>query len=370
MAISRIRSESKFWKAARFISVQAAESPLTRRACSKIGDIYVRITQDPGAEIRKQANILRVLPDAWHGLRSYVQTYHTSPLFDRRVTMSHLIDAYDAFFVDIFGTCKDETAFWEGAAGALRAMVRRRKDVVIVSNTADFSVAKTLEQLRDAGVRLEERQVVTSGQLLKNVFTRKGILGEKVLCAGNDVTAEYVRMAGGVPETAISAGRDGHKAIVISLLAEPLPASEEKALGDLVSRNDIPIILANIDMFLPRYSGVVENLAFRLAQNLAKRGNPEVIEIGKPHSEIYEEALTRVVKKPKKILCIGDTLWTDIQGADNIRRLRPDATVDSLLLLSGTERKVHHNSEVFEAYMKSEGIFPTYLLPRFEVVDS
>ncbi|KJV53838.1 HAD hydrolase, IA, variant 1 family protein [Orientia tsutsugamushi str. Gilliam] len=61
----------------------------------------------------------------------------------------------------------------------------------------------------------------------------------------------------------------------------------------------------------------------------------KVVYSGKPHSEIFQAVLNTLALnvKKKKILMIGDTLETDILGANNIG-------IDSALVLTGNAFRI------------------------------
>ncbi len=354
-------------KAAREVGFYASYFPLAREFFRLGARVAGVVTGERKFVIRNQINVLRALSDVWHNLHRYEQAYPSPVLPSRIVDTKALLDAYDCFFIDIFGTCKDENGVWPEAGGVLRTLKRMGKHIVVISNSADFSPEETIKQLKTVGVHLNLDQIVMAGQMLRDVLFELGLRGAKVLCIGNEATQEYVRAAGAEPVTKISGS---YQAILVSFLGSPLPPEDQARLERMVSKREIPIIQANMDMFLPCESGLVENKSFRLAKDLAKKGSNRIVEVGKPQPAIYEEAFRRLTtKQPGKILCIGDTLWTDIQGASRFQAAHPELHVDSLLVFSGTERKVHHSPAILEAYMNDFGIFPTYILPRLEIAD-
>ncbi|MCX5750114.1 MAG: HAD hydrolase-like protein [Candidatus Saganbacteria bacterium] len=347
---------------------------------------YEVITGDHDQMVRRQANIARALPLAWNGLYRYEQVYPLDAAPFHTVDMNVLIDHYDVFFIDALGTYKDESPIWQGAIGALKAIQQRGKTFLIVSNTPDLSVEFIIDQFKGTGVVVTPDQVAMAGQIFGKVFEKFGLKGKTVFDIGNTASAEYLKQAG------VKVERDPHAdfdAIVISKVKHLLYAERryaarltqirevlrEKVLGN----PDLPVFLANADRALPFSIGFVENPAFSLAQYLvqgtSRPVDPETgkkyIVVGKPSIEIYEEALRRVSflvpMGIRSVLCIGDTLWTDIQGANRLQLARPDLQVGSLLVLSGTEKKVNNMfspRQLFKA-MTETGIIPTAVLPRF-----
>lgn len=227
-------------------------SRLARQVYNGAADLYGKLSGGGRPVLREQINTARALDQVWHGQLKYELAYPVPGLRDRSVDTRRLIDSHDYFIVDVFGTCKDETGYWEEATGALRTMVRTGKKVVIVSNTADFSVQQNREQLLEIGIDLPLDQIVTSGQILRPFFQLHSLTGRPVLSIGNEVTAEYVELAGARPVTDLAGDFD---AVVLSYLDAPLPPEKLDALKARLTKRDIPIILANTDMFLPASRG-------------------------------------------------------------------------------------------------------------------
>ena len=108
------------------------------------------------------------------------------------------------------------------------------------------------------------------------------------------------------------------------------------------------MICTNPDLIVDR-GDVREFCAGTLAKIFEKLGG-EVKYFGKPHPEIYKKAFSDL--KNKKVICIGDSLNTDIKGA-NIQNF------DSLLITSG----IHKNeiSNGIEKLVKKHEVNVNYI---------
>ena len=72
---------------------------------------------------------------------------------------------------------------------------------------------------------------------------------------------------------------------------------------------------------------------------------------GKPHIEIYKKTIKKIkIRNKNKILAIGDSLRTDILGANNFQ-------IDSALVLSGINGKIKE----IEKICKKTNIYPKFL---------
>ena len=98
-----------------------------------------------------------------------------------------------------------------------------------------------------------------------------------------------------------------------------------------------------------------EICAGALALQYEKLGG-KVKYFGKPYKKIYQKTLEKIkVKNKKKIIAIGDSLRTDILGANNFG-------IDSALVLSG----IHGNIKAIEKLCKKTNIYPKFLLNKLE----
>ncbi len=87
-------------------------------------------------------------------------------------------------------------------------------------------------------------------------------------------------------------------------------------LGDAVSRK-LPMVCANPDRIVVR-TGVPELCAGAIAERYEGLGG-EVRWHGKPHASVFEACFELLgVGDTRRILCAGDSLTTDIQGANGV----------------------------------------------------
>ena len=77
---------------------------------------------------------------------------------------------------------------------------------------------------------------------------------------------------------------------------------------------------------------------------------------GKPYRDIYKKTMTKIkIKNKNKILAIGDSLRTDILGANNFQ-------IDSALVLSG----IHGKIKEIEKICKKTNIYPKFLFNKLK----
>ena len=125
---------------------------------------------------------------------------------------------------------------------------------------------------------------------------------------------------------------------------------------------NIPMICSNPDeqVFDGNLNQIVSQSGC-LAKHYASIGG-DVKYFGKPYVKIYEECtLNHKIISKNKIICIGDSLITDIKGANNYQ-------IDSILIKSGIHNKELLEKEVsINALLKNYNSFPNYILNEFKI---
>ena len=81
-----------------------------------------------------------------------------------------------------------------------------------------------------------------------------------------------------------------------------------------------------------------------------------VIIKGKPDVSIYTETTVQINLEKKRTVAIGDSLYHDIQGANNFE-------IDSVLVKSG----IHKGLNKINNLIKNHQIIPTYIIDKFSI---
>lgn len=137
------------------------------------------------------------------------------------------------------------------------------------------------------------------------------------------------------------------------------PADYADLLAELAARN-LPMICANPDLTVERGDRIIY-CAGALATEYAAKG-ASVAYAGKPYLPIYDMAFAMIAnlkKKPvpkERVLCIGDGLRTDIQGA-------AAAGLDSVFIASGVHAPGGLSSETLADLFPSPEVRPIAAMP-------
>jgi HAD superfamily hydrolase (TIGR01459 family) len=265
-----------------------------------------------------------------------------------------LAPRYRCLFVDAYGVLYDGAASFPGAPEALLRAREAGLKVCIVTNSAsrvDIVAARLAER---AGVSPDHYDaLVTSGEISWRYLEERQL--------PPDAPLFVITEAGGPAWIAEMAHRrvdDVRQAQ--ALLAVGIPyhteaafyASDFAQILQQAARLDLPMIVADSDETYP-WRGIIRLGAGWIARVYAAMGG-RLVEFGKPHRPIYEEA-ARQLDGPARheILGIGDNLLTDIAGAAGF-------DIDSLLVLEGG---VHGGQSPAELRGRV-GAAPTYIAPR------
>ncbi|OGC04314.1 hypothetical protein A2276_06920 [candidate division WOR-1 bacterium RIFOXYA12_FULL_43_27] len=252
--------------------------------------------------------------------------------------MSQIISRHDVFLVDNYGVLKTASGPIAGTNKIIRAIQDQGKRAILLSNTASESPRHIQQDLETKGVYLEEKDIVTSGMVLKPYFSQHGLVGKRIFNLGNDGGAEYIRNAGGsvLSREAVLADKKLAEVVVVTrhkLTAESanlIPAALiEAAINILRYGPEVQGIIANPDKTVPLNNAEVRLGPGSMGLIVEACSERLLVWLGKPHRPIYDFAFSLVPDVPKeRILMVDDSLEYGIQGACN-------AGIQSLLVLTG-----------------------------------
>jgi HAD superfamily hydrolase (TIGR01459 family) len=254
-------------------------------------------------------------------------------------TFSEISDKYTAVICDLWGCLHNGVESFPEALRALENFKASNGKVILVTN-APRPIANVEYQIANLGIKeTYYDMLLTSGELTSNYIDK---ISESQLnifhIGGKRHHSIYKNM---IHEKKISIEIDIIEHADLIVCTEPFNPSRDQ-LSDYENilkvgiDKDLTLLCANPDLVVD-VGDKREMCAGSLASMYEKMGG-KVVYFGKPHKNIYQEVysfLNRVGQsKPKSILCIGDGLKTDIQGANN-------ENLDSLLVVGGLLRKKH-----------------------------
>lgn len=277
------------------------------------------------------------------------------------VSLDEIADPYDLFVVDIWGVIYDGITLLPDALACLRKLRSQSKTVVLLSNST------------------------VTGENLARTFRPMGLepgMADRIVTSGDYVGCllKEFQAREGVP--CFLVGQDRHKALLETL---EIPVTEDPAearfvfLGGLPHEGEKPWRVEDFDLLLSRLAG--QNLPMicanpdlysmrgkervlcpgSLAEHYKVLGGHVVVS-GKPDPAIYRYALQPFAgldSLPRKVLCIGDGMRTDIRGGQTMGW-------DTLWIMGGVHQDLlelahpEEQEKAVHALCTQEGCLPTY----------
>lgn len=288
--------------------------------------------------------------------------------------ISTILDNYDGFIIDLWGVVYDIGGTFPYVYPCLEHLKKTGKKVFFLSNSPreHASVSDTLQNKFNIPKDLYH-ELYTSGDNLVENFLKAHLLkhrnmGHRCFCIDTIPNEDFLTSLDLIKTSDLA------KADFILVLDMLETDDGMKNYHDLIHhalRRSIPMICANPDkVILKNDIGEQLHKPGELALKYQKLGG-EVHLYGKPHIQMFQHAIKSLAPIPSsRILMIGDTLATDIVGANNVH-------IDSAFVMSGIHSHeivddiAHIDLEAVKsplsALFKRQGTYPTYCLTRFSL---
>ena len=260
---------------------------------------------------------------------------------------------YDGFILDLWGVLHDGAHPMPGAVEALHRLREAGKRIVILSNAPRRS-ASVIERIAEIGIaRTLYDELLSSGEATWRWLKQGGPSGRRLF--------------------PIMAARDGSMLDGLDFgIARKIEAADFILNTGVESANDkvedfenilragaargLPMVCANPDLVVI-HRGKAEICAGAIALRYEQLGGP-VQYFGKPHPPIYRDCFALLgVSDRRRILAVGDSLRTDIAGANA-------ADLDGLLVLGGIHQEELTEGDL-ESVIERQGVIPTAAVPVF-----
>jgi len=234
--------------------------------------------------------------------------------------ISEIVDKHDFFIIDLWGVLHDGHDPYPGAINALKNIKAKGKKIILLSNAPRrSSKAKAILEKMGFSSNLYD-MILTSGDVtfeyVKEVYAK----GTKYYYIGPDKDRDLLEGLGMVEiakphgaEFAIATGFEGFGSVF----------SEKKHQLDLALKESITLLVANPDKKVVKQTGEEQICSGLMGEYYTQHGG-RTLYFGKPHSNAYKKCLEFFGVNEnskldcKRILCIGDSLHTDIVGANKI----------------------------------------------------
>ena len=248
----------------------------------------------------------------------------------QRVRMEDLLDRYDAFCFDGYGTLYNRGSFvYEGALDWYTMLRAAGKQMRLITNAASDVDSVLAADAGKRGFAFSEAETISSGSLLKElcVELRSRSVNRRdvrdVYYIGRE-TGKHVLEGCGIKAVA-PAGEPVEPIVAISS-AKDTPETYEQAVK-ILKRPGAMLLVLNSDAWAPKIPGddgvtVREPVSGALSERLRRDSmcetnggaGCETFYLGKPFPTIWEK-VKRSLPEGSRVLMVGDTLGTDVLGA-------------------------------------------------------
>lgn len=266
-----------------------------------------------------------------------------------RVHLSDIIEKYDAFCFDGYGTLYNRGNFvYPGAKEWFTELRRRGKEIRLVTNAASNLDQALADEADARGFDFTVAETISSGSLLKGWLSRLPA-GGLPFGAGREVF--YIGRATGVnvlAECGIAAVENPVSPVVAVSSSTATDEMYAQALT-ILRRPGALLLVLNPDAWAPRIDGTRAPVSGELCERLRRESGCAAEYFGKPFPGIWQKVRATLPAGGKAIM-IGDTLGTDVYGAYV-------AGFDSALVIGRNEPAAE-----LAADEKLLGVRPTYYL--------
>jgi HAD superfamily hydrolase (TIGR01459 family) len=267
---------------------------------------------------------------------------------------------YDGFILDLWGVIHDGVNLFPGVVDCLTHMRDAGKRHLMLSNAprrADFIIDGMIKM----GVPAQLcRDVMSSGEATwqelksrRDPFYAK--LGRRCIHIGPD---RDLNMFDGLELERVAEVKDAEFIMNTGPWRDEEKVSDYEDLLQRSRRRSLPMVCVNPDLEVIR-GGVRIICAGALAKRYEEIGGA-VRWQGKPYPEIYGNCFERLgIEDKRRVVAIGDSLRTDIAGAEA-------AGIDAILVTEGLHREEigAATPEAIAAYAARAGHFPKAAIKR------
>ncbi|GLS86391.1 haloacid dehalogenase [Cypionkella aquatica] len=283
--------------------------------------------------------------------------------------LSDISARYDAVFCDLWGCLHNGVTPFPAAVAALQAFRAKGGRVILLTN-APRPKSSIIKQLDDMSVPRDAwDDVVTSGDAAQFAMLA-GAVGRKVHFIGapkdeaffTDFADDLQSLADSHPPIERVAAKDAEGLIVTGLVDDLSQTPDDYRATLLLAKTlGLPMLCANPDIIVHMGDKLLY-CAGALAKAYEDIGG-KALYFGKPHPPIYDLARRRLTalggSDEAQILCIGDGIQTDVQGAIG-------EGLDALFVTGGIAHESfgadsnNPNKDLLEDWLQDTQLSPAY----------
>ncbi len=278
---------------------------------------------------------------------------------------SPLAERYDGFVLDLWGVIHDGVNAFPHAVDCLTRLRAAGKRTLLLSNAPrpNTAVQRMMQRMGIADDLYTD--ILTSGEAVRRALQTPpdlwwAELGQRVYLLGPERDRPVLE---GLPlidaaspadaDFVLNTGPDDHR--------NPSDMNEFEPVLEECFRYRLKMICANPDLVVIR-GGVRVLCAGSLAVRYQELGG-DVRSLGKPDPAIYQPVLQQLGLPPDRVLAVGDSLHTDIAGAQGVD-LASAWVLDGIHATTLTDGAGGFDQTKVEAAARHADVRPIATLPR------
>jgi HAD superfamily hydrolase (TIGR01450 family) len=254
-----------------------------------------------------------------HAWQEYRRSERRLPAKPRDVTpervsgIAAIRHHFDAVMLDAWGVLNLGTVPIPRALTAVTELRFAGVPLLVLSNDAAADKAKAVENHRRRGYDFRAEEILAGLDLLPETLARLALEAPPGLIA--DPPPPMQALTGTMPVLADDPETYEQVPAVAFLSADHWSEKKQDLLRESLVRRPRPLIVGNPDIASPDAHLLNAEPGY-YAHRIADETGDAPILCGKPDLGIYRKALARLGGiNPERVLCVGDTLHTDILGA-------------------------------------------------------
>ena len=274
-------------------------------------------------------------------------------------SIEEIINDYDNFIIDQWGVMHDGTFGYDHAFNSINILNSNNKNLFIISNSSKRSKTSR-DRLPNLGFKKNSfLNTVTSGEMIWQLLKKKYLndKNKKKNCfhiydADKEDGLEF---RNGLNFNFVEKVEEADLILACTPFINLQPIDYIPLL-EVAYKKEITMYCANPDFETVESNSNNNVFCMGAIGEIYKKMGGNVIIKGKPDVSIYAETTNKINLEKERTLAIGDSLFHDIQGANNFE-------IDSILVKSG----IHKDLNQINNLIKNHQIIPTYIIDKFSI---
>ena len=252
----------------------------------------------------------------------------------RKVEFNYLIKKFDCFIFDQWGVLHDGKFKFPFVDKTLLSL--KSKTTIILSNTSQNLEETIFQTLNKLNIKKEYfNKIVTSGHYLEYISkskNKKYLIFKKILKKKKCLVISNGKKSKIIENLGLQKTKFENAKFILAMSIKPnLNLKPIKRKLDKLKKKKLVMICTNPDQNV--FDGGKKKFSYQVGvlANYYQKIGGKVLYVGKPYVDIYRYAIKDYNKKKNKIIMIGDSVNTDINGANKIG-------IKSALVLDGFKK--------------------------------